>query len=407
MSSVKTYLDTRSKVKGEFFPLKLSVATHGKAFLVSLKVRLLPPQWDGANVVNHPQGLQLNAYIKEQLVKVNNLLFELEVAQQLYELTFEQVREKVQALFKNAKKKEEKSAPEKPYTFAAHYNLVFRNKINKPRTKEIYDTTLRKIAKFTNIEALTFQDINVAWLNSFNEHLSATVGTNARAIDLRNIRAIYNDAIDNTNKVSLNDYPFRRFKIKRQKTIKRSLTIEQLFYLKNLSWKHLQECADFLMLSFYLIGINIVDILHLTTQSLANNKLIYYRAKTSRLYEFTVPPEAMKIINKYRGKQYLLCWRERYTDYGEFSKHINKHCHIVGEIIGVSALTTYYMRHSWATVAAYLDIPKETIAAALGHGGGSVTDIYINFDVKKIDRANREVIDYLNNYANATILGRV
>lgn len=52
--------------------------------------------------------------------------------------------------------------------------------------------------------------------------------------------------------------------------------------------------------------------------------------------------------------------------------------------------------HTWATLAAYLEIPKETIAAALGHGKKDVTDIYISFDQNKIDEANRRVIDYLN-----------
>ena len=52
-------------------------------------------------------------------------------------------------------------------------------------------------------------------------------------------------------------------------------------------------------------------------------------------------------------------------------------------------------RHSWATIAAYLDIPKDTIAAALGHGGHTVTDIYIEFDMRKVDEANRKVLDYV------------
>ena len=55
----------------------------------------------------------------------------------------------------------------------------------------------------------------------------------------------------------------------------------------------------------------------------------------------------------------------------------------------------YWARHSWATIAAELDIPKETIAAALGHSSNTVTDIYINFDRAKIDRANRQVLDYV------------
>lgn len=56
----------------------------------------------------------------------------------------------------------------------------------------------------------------------------------------------------------------------------------------------------------------------------------------------------------------------------------------------------YYARHTWATIAAELDIPKETISAALGHSANSVTDTYSEFDTKKIDIANRRVIDYLN-----------
>jgi integrase len=55
----------------------------------------------------------------------------------------------------------------------------------------------------------------------------------------------------------------------------------------------------------------------------------------------------------------------------------------------------YWARHSWATVAIDLDIPKDTVAAALGHSSNTVTDVYINFDRAKIDRANRMVLDYV------------
>ena len=58
-------------------------------------------------------------------------------------------------------------------------------------------------------------------------------------------------------------------------------------------------------------------------------------------------------------------------------------------------ISQYWCRHTWATIAAELDIRKETIAAALGHGGNSVTDIYINFYMRKVDEANRRVIDYV------------
>ena len=60
-------------------------------------------------------------------------------------------------------------------------------------------------------------------------------------------------------------------------------------------------------------------------------------------------------------------------------------------------MTTYWARYTWATIAAGLDIPKETIAMALGHAKFTVTDVYITFDHGKIDRANRQVIDFVLN----------
>ena len=68
---------------------------------------------------------------------------------------------------------------------------------------------------------------------------------------------------------------------------------------------------------------------------------------------------------------------------------------LVADGVEIEELTTYWARHTWATIASELDIPKDTIAAALGHGGNSVTDIYIDFDLKKVDEANRKVLDYV------------
>ena len=63
-------------------------------------------------------------------------------------------------------------------------------------------------------------------------------------------------------------------------------------------------------------------------------------------------------------------------------------------------ITAYWSRHTWATIAASLDIPIETISAALGHFYGSpTTAIYIAFDQRKVDDANRRVIDYVNGYS--------
>jgi integrase len=61
-------------------------------------------------------------------------------------------------------------------------------------------------------------------------------------------------------------------------------------------------------------------------------------------------------------------------------------------------LTTYWARHTWATIAADLDIPDAVIDAALGHRSPyRMSEIYIKRNAKKVDAAIRKVIDYVNS----------
>lgn len=142
-------------------------------------------------------------------------------------------------------------------------------------------------------------------------------------------------------------------------------------------------------LIFFLIGINMVDLCGL--KEVNNVRIEYNRAKTHRLYSVKVEPEAMEIIDRYRGKTHLLDIMDRYGDYKDYMKRMNRELQRMGHVerVGLGGkkfitplfpkLSTYWARHTWATIAAELDIPKETIAAALGHKlGNTTTAIYIN-----------------------------
>ena len=158
-------------------------------------------------------------------------------------------------------------------------------------------------------------------------------------------------------------------------------------------------------LMFMLIGINTVDLFNL--KEIVDGRINYYRAKTNRLYSIKVEPEAMELINKHRGKKWLIDILDRYKDYKDYTKRINLALKKIGPYKrtgkgGVKEtkplfpeISTYWARHSWATIAASLDIPRDTIAHALGHGGNTVTDIYIDFDERKVDEANRKVLDWV------------
>ena len=132
-----------------------------------------------------------------------------------------------------------------------------------------------------------------------------------------------------------------------------------------------------------------------------NGRIQYKRAKTKALYDIKVESEAKQLIEKYAtddGDNHLLSFVHLYKDYNGFKRGVSYSLKKMEDDKGIinSELTTYYARHTWATLAASLDIPKETISAALGHEiGSSTTSIYINFDQKKVDEANRKIIDFL------------
>lgn len=83
------------------------------------------------------------------------------------------------------------------------------------------------------------------------------------------------------------------------------------------------------------------------------------------------------------------------VDNPNWKPNSKKHRYHIQRTSAFPGLSIYWARHTWATIASELDIPKETIAAALGHGGNTVTDIYIDFDQRKIDEANRKVLDWV------------
>ena len=277
--------------------------------------------------------------------------------------------------------------------FKPHF-AAFIEKLRNKRTKEIYQATLsRMIAYDPDLDKRRFEDITVRWLIDFDTFLAKTSPSqNARNIHFRNIRTVFNRAIDEELTAS---YPFRRFKIKPTPTRKRSMSCEQMRKIFNADGLEQWEVKylDFFKLSFMLIGINVVDLCGLS--EITEGRIDYIRAKTHRPYSVKVEPEAMEIIKKHRGEKQLLDFAENYANYRHFYNNLCKGLNSIKGKIGIKELTSYWARHTWATIAAELDIPDAVIGQALGHAETSVTSIYIRRNEQKVDEANRKVLDYV------------
>lgn len=83
-------------------------------------------------------------------------------------------------------------------TLSAWY-AHFTARHGNSRTRELYTATWHMVELFTpESSSLMFADITPDWLSRFEGFLSARGSSvNSRSIHLRNIRAVFNDAITN------------------------------------------------------------------------------------------------------------------------------------------------------------------------------------------------------------------
>lgn len=385
MATLKLYLDTRSRKRDGTCSLRIAVNHRGASSYISLSQSILPTEWDSvrSRVRQRPDRDFLNDYLLDRLGHYNKLMKSVIMAADFRpDITAKQLRDAILAA--------EQPKTETPITFAAAYQKYVQ-RIENTRTREIYDATWKRITDFEqSASSITFDDVTHDWLQSFFLFLGKTSpSVNARNIHLRNIRAVFNFAIDEE---MTNKYPFRKFRIKAVETAKRDLSVDVLRSLLSMPLEDWQKrYVDCFFLSFCLLGINIGDMLTLPSDCIHNGRIEFNRKKTHRFYSILVPPEAWEIINRYRGDRLLLSFCESMKDYRYFMARMNRCLRTL-----VPSLTTYYARHTWATLAFRLGVSKDVISLALGHSFGSrVTSIYINTDLAQVDAANRLVLDYV------------
>lgn len=383
MITTSFYLDTRRHSNPEVpAPLKISIRWNGQTAYLSSGMKIPPVQWNAGTHSTKDQSTQLS--LSRFKYRVDSLLAEMQENNELDGLTALGIKQLLEyRLSPNSKRR----------LRFIECMVEFASTRPQPRTREIYMATVDRIKAFDpKAESLYFEGITINWLERFDLFLAKTSPKkNARNIHLRNIRAVFNEALKQERTTY---YPFRKFVITPEPTRKRNLSVEQLRTLFNAevpAWQ--QKYIDFFKISFFLIGINTEDLLHATT--ISGGRLEYQRAKTHRPYSIKVEPECMELIEKYRGKEYLLNILDSYSKTCNWTSKVNNELQAICKTLGLPKISMYWARHSWSTFSSDLDIPQETIAAALGHSDTSVTGIYINFDRSKIDKANRQVMDYV------------
>ena len=384
------FLDTRV-AKGAA-PLKIAICHNEKTAYIPVGVKLMPNQWDKDKwVKDHPNKKELNIFLRSRLAAVDREMLRLQTMG--VHGTATEIRDMVLCeLDPNARAKKEQG------TLFLTRMKRYASIQTKKQTRELYEWTIKRLSDFDKkLASRRFDDVDRDYLNDFINHCQ-DLSINSRSILLRNIRTVINDAIDAG---ITNSYPFRRFTIKSEKTPKKALSVSNMRVLSQVD----NEYKDIFMLMFYLRGINAIDLFSAELTQIVNGRLEYRRSKVGTLFSVKIEPEAWEIINKYRGKKHLLYILERNKNYKVYLSNMNRGLKRLGRRLvngrvvegAFPKLSTNWARHTWATIGINLGIPKDIISRGMGHSFGvAVTDVYIDFDMRLVDEANRKIIDSLS-----------
>lgn len=168
--------------------------------------------------------------------------------------------------------------------------------------------------------------------------------------------------------------------------------------------KKYRVAHDLFCLSFYLGGINLIDLLQIDFRD--TEALEYVRTKTrntavgTRTICFTIPEPAKEIIKEWMNRNTgRLDFGYKFS-YPNFSRYLTRSLASLAKELGITEKVVYYSaRKSFAQYASEIGIPDGIIDYCLGHSDKSkgVIRYYTKVRQKQADMAISRVIDYVDN----------
>lgn len=283
----------------------------------------------------------------------------------------------------------------------------------KKRINEIREEGRESYAKmneetirvFSNAEGdVPIPAINTLLIEHFKKWMTKKGYANGNiGLRLTHLKARINELIK-AGILKTDIHPFAYTKIPTAEPKECDLTIKEFQKIRNteVEGKRMNLGKDMLLLSFYLCGINLKDLLN---ANLAGEVLSFERCKTSSAKTgkavITIPihTEAKTIINKYINKKGRLELGYSYT-YSNLQKYINLCIRTLKEYLGIEQTLCFYSaRKTFAQFASELGIPDGVIDYCLGHSDKSkgVIRFYTRVKQKQAEIAINRVIDYTNN----------
>lgn len=387
-------LDKRYRLANGKYSVKLSISRNGKTLYIPLGIEVREEDWDatGRNqnyVKNVKEKTALNMHIRSRLSQAEQTIRDLQLKGLLRQFDNRKLVEYLSS---------DRTNIEKRQYLCYQYEACIGEKTNESSI-DTYRNAIKALSRHYDYEEFMLQDFTKKMLEEFRRKLTEE-GLKANTISgyIVKLKAIYNFAYENGDI----DRPFPRLQLRREQTKKRSLLVEQIRDLMNLNTTNKQRIyIDIFMLILYMRGINMKDLSELKVSDIRGGCIEYDRDKTGKHIEIKLEPEMMEIIERYKGKEYLLRFFDGHKPSEEYHKRFGNLMRLslrsAALKVGISEpLSAYWARHTWSSLAIEIGVDIAYVSAGLSHShGAQVTQTYIQYRQKKIDEESRRVMDYI------------
>jgi len=370
-------------LKNRELPIKIRVCKDRKTRYINLGVSTKMEHWDFEK--NQPKADCPNRELLEKLIasKIS------EVKSKIVELKSEDKEFSATTLVYKV------SNPVKLVTvgelFRQHLSRLEEEKRTGYRLS--IQQTYNSLIKFNRHLDIPFSEMDYNWLRRYETLLRKQgKSENTIGIRFRTIRMIFNLAIE-MEVVKPEYYPFKKFKVSKlhQDTAKRAITKDDVQAIINYptAGKGFYVCLaiDLFTFSYFMGGINFVDMAFLTERNVIDNRLIYTRKKTGKLINLPLQERAALLLKRYKDKSkpYLFpilsdfhkTEQQRLNRLHKVITKVNTVLKSLGEELNIPVkLTTYVARHSYATILKRAGVPTSIICESLGHSSEKVTQYH-------------------------------
>lgn len=264
----------------------------------------------------------------------------------------------------------------------------------------------RYLTEFVKGDIL-LSDITPEIIEGYSRFLRVKKGINetTNSMMMRQTKTIINKGI-RKRIAKYEVHPFINFKIPSSSVREVDITLESFNRIRQAAPKEkkYRVAHDLFCLSFYLGGINLIDLLQIDFRD--TDVLEYVRTKTrntavgTRTICFTIPEPAKEIIKEWMNRNTgRLDFGYKFS-YPNFSRYLTRSLASLAKELGIDEKVVYYSaRKSFAQYASEIGIPDGIIDYCLGHSDKSkgVIRYYTKVRQKQADMAISRVIDYVNN----------